>query len=139
MVFGEGYDSQLLAVLIRLFIRAIFSSLRRRARACGILRGQYGAVAFVQRLGSGLNLHPHVHVLVLDGVFAGLEGESPRFYPLRAPDDPDGTAVAETTSRRTQVLQRWKTAFVFPMLTTLTRSGAMELRFVGALLAARSL
>jgi hypothetical protein len=90
--------------LIRIFIRAIFSSLRRRARACGIPHGQCGAVAFVQRFGSSVNLHPHVHVLVLDGVFAGLEGEAPRFYPLRAPDEPDVAAVAETTSRRIQAL-----------------------------------
>src|ERR1043166_4137055 len=62
--YRVAYDFQLLAVLVRMFIRAIFSSLRRRARACGILRGQCGAVAFVQRFGSGLNLHPHVHVLV---------------------------------------------------------------------------
>ena len=56
--YRVAYDSHLLAVLIRIFIRAIFSSLRRRARACGILRGQCGAVAFVQRFGSGLNLTP---------------------------------------------------------------------------------
>jgi len=104
MRYRIAYDSSLLAALIRIFIRAIFSSLRRRARDCGIPRGQCGAVAFVQRFGSGVNLHPHVHVLLLDGVFAGLEKETPHFYPLRAPDDPDVAAVAETTSRRTQAL-----------------------------------
>jgi hypothetical protein len=102
--YRVAYDSQLLAVLIRIFIRAIFSSLRRRARACGIPRGQCGAIAFVQRFGSALNLHPHVHVIVLDGVYAGLEGETPSFYPLRAPEDQDVAAVAETTSRRTRAL-----------------------------------
>ena len=45
---------------------------------------------------------------MLDGVFAGLEGETPCFYPLRAPDDPDVAAVAETVSRRTQALWRKK-------------------------------
>ena len=60
--YRVAYDSQLLADLIRIFIRAIFSFLRRRARGCGVPRGQCGAVAFVQRFGSGLNLHPHVHV-----------------------------------------------------------------------------
>ena len=102
--YRVAYDSPLLAALIRIFVRAIFSSLRRRARDCGIPRGQCGAVAFVQRFGSSINLHPHVHVLVLDGVFAGLEGEPPRFYPLRAPDDPDVAAIAETTSRRAKAL-----------------------------------
>ena len=51
-----AYDPRLLAVLIRIFIRAVFSSLRRRARANGISRGQCGAVAFLQRFGSSLNL-----------------------------------------------------------------------------------
>src|SRR5438034_5585884 len=106
--YRVAYDVPLLAALIRIFIRAIFSSLRRRASASGIPRGQCGAVAFVQRFGSGLNLHPHVHVLVLDGVFAGLEGETPQFYPLRAPDDPEVAAVAVTVSRRTQALLRKK-------------------------------
>src|SRR5712691_9908377 len=32
------------------------------------------------------------------------QGEAPRFYPLRAPDEPDVAAVAETTSRRIQAL-----------------------------------
>jgi hypothetical protein len=85
--------------LIRIFIPAIFSSRRRRAGAYGIPRGLCGAVAFVQRFGSGLNLHPHVHVLVLDGVLAGLEAQTPRFYSLRAPDDADVTAAAGWNQR----------------------------------------
>jgi len=107
-----AYDSRLLAAMIRIFIRAVFSSLRRRSRANGIPHGRCGAVAFVQRFGSGLNLHPHVHVIVLDGVFAGLEGETLRFYPLRAPDDPGVAAVAETGSQRTQAL--WKKKGIGP-------------------------
>ena len=54
--YRVAYDSPLFAALIRIFIRAIFSSLRRRARDCGIPHGQCGAVAFVQRFGSSLNL-----------------------------------------------------------------------------------
>ena len=56
-------------------MRTIFSLLLRRARDCGIPRGQCDAVAFVQRFGSSVNLHPHVHVLVLDGVFATVPHE----------------------------------------------------------------
>jgi len=41
-----------------------------------------------------------------------LEGETLRFYPLRAPDDPDVAAVAETVSRRTQAL--WKKKRIGP-------------------------
>jgi Putative transposase len=39
---------------------------------------------------------------------AGLEGETPRFYPLRAPDDTDVAAIAERVSRRAQTLCRKK-------------------------------
>ena len=41
-----------------------------------------------------------------------MEGETQRFYPLRAPDDPDVAAVAETVSRRTQAL--WKKKGIGP-------------------------
>ena len=41
-----------------------------------------------------------------------MEGETLRFYPLRAPDDPDVAAVAETVSRRTQAL--WKKKGIGP-------------------------
>jgi hypothetical protein len=57
------------------FFRVVFQSLRRRARDHGIPRGQCGAVTFVQRFGSALNLHVHAHTIVLDGVYAALEGE----------------------------------------------------------------
>ena len=80
--YRVAYDSPLLAALIRIFIRTIFSSLRRRARDCGIPRGHCGAVAFIQRFASSLNLHPHVHVLVLDGVFAGLGRRNPAVLSL---------------------------------------------------------
>jgi len=32
-----------------------------------------GSVSFVQRFGSALNLNPHFHVLMLDGVYATAE------------------------------------------------------------------
>ena len=33
-------------------------------------RAPWDSVTFVQRFGSSLNLNPHVHVLMLDGVYA---------------------------------------------------------------------
>ena len=32
-------------------------------------RARWGSATFVQRFGSSLNLNPHVHVLMLDGVY----------------------------------------------------------------------
>jgi len=49
-------------------------SARERLRKEGVTGGQSGAVVVVQRTSSDLKLHPHLHVLFLDGAYA--EGES---------------------------------------------------------------
>jgi hypothetical protein len=43
-----------------------------------------GAVSFLQRLGSALNLNLHFHTLVLDGTYTGIRDPDPptRFLPL---------------------------------------------------------
>ena len=49
--------ARLASDVLGLFVRAVFASLRRRARSrWGAPRGQWGAVTFVQRFGSALNL-----------------------------------------------------------------------------------
>jgi hypothetical protein len=63
-------DRVLPEVPIRQFVRAIFASLRRRARRkWGVHRGQCDAVTFVQRFGDALNLNVHFHSLILDGIY----------------------------------------------------------------------
>ena len=92
--YRVAFDGALLGKVLGIFIRAVFASLRRRARDCGIPGGQCGAVTFVQRFGSDLKLMPHFHSLVFDGVYAAQPGEHPRFYPLRPPEKRDVEAVA---------------------------------------------
>jgi hypothetical protein len=96
-----AYDAKLLGRVFRIFARVVFQLLRRKAREYGIPKGQCGAVTFVQRFGSALNLHTHAHMLVLDGVYAALEGETPRFYPLHAPEEQDVAWVAAEVAART--------------------------------------
>jgi hypothetical protein len=63
--FRMAYDARLTSDVLRIFLRAVFSSLRRRARRKGpIHRPQSGAVTFVQRFGDALNLNVHFHALV---------------------------------------------------------------------------
>jgi len=51
-----AYDAQLTSAVLGVFVRTVFSSLRRRARKhWGVERGQCGAVTFVQRFGDALN------------------------------------------------------------------------------------
>ena len=67
--YRVAFDTALLGQILRVFIRAIFGSLRRHARECGIPQGKCGAVTFIQRWGSALNLTPHFHVVVFNGVY----------------------------------------------------------------------
>ena len=65
-----AYDSRLVSDVLGIFIRAVFASLRRQARAyAGIRKAQCGVVTFVQRFGGAVNLNVHFDSLVLDGVY----------------------------------------------------------------------
>jgi Putative transposase len=61
-----AYDASAVSAVLRVFVRAIFESLRRRARDNGLHNAKCGAVKFIQRFGSALNLNVHFHVAVLD-------------------------------------------------------------------------
>src|SRR6266849_748041 len=50
-----AYRPQLLRPVLQIFLRAVFSCQRRRARRQGITDGRPGAVTFVKRFGSALN------------------------------------------------------------------------------------
>jgi hypothetical protein len=99
-----AYDADLLSPVMRIFSRVVFQSLRKRASEFGIPRGQCGAVTFVERFGSALNLHPHGHMICTDGVYAALPGERPRFYPLAPPEQRDVVWVAKMIAIRIQAL-----------------------------------
>jgi hypothetical protein len=60
-----AYDSSLLGEVLRIFVRAVFASIRRRAgNPASDRRSRCGAVSFVQRFGDALRLNPHIHSLV---------------------------------------------------------------------------
>jgi hypothetical protein len=74
-----AYDAGLTSEVLRAFLRALFSTLRRRAKSqWGAPRGQCGSVTFIQRFGSALNLNVHFHTLALDGVYGRDGGHAPR-------------------------------------------------------------
>ena len=62
-------------------------------------RARWGSVTFVQRFGSSLNLNPHVHVLMLDGVYVDGE-EAPVFVPAPPLSDQAVQQIVETSARR---------------------------------------
>jgi hypothetical protein len=96
-----AYDATLTSQVLRAFLRALFAEHRRRARAQWQRpRGQCGAVTFIQRFGSALNLNLHFHTLVLDGVYAGGDGTPARFLPLSPPSVDEVARVLAGTARR---------------------------------------
>jgi hypothetical protein len=93
-------DPAPLSRVLAIFVRAVFASLRRRARAAGVPDGQCAAVTAVQRFGSTLNLHPHFHSVIPDGVFVRQPDGALAFHPLPPPTDDDVHAVAARIARR---------------------------------------
>jgi hypothetical protein len=68
-----AWDCEVMSKVIAIFIHAVFRHLRRIAqRELGVRRlsdAQPGAVCNVQRWGGSVNLNPHLHALLTDGVF----------------------------------------------------------------------
>ncbi len=64
-----AWDGDLMSVVLAVFLRVVYGWYRRQARDEGHEGVRCGSVTFVQRFGSALNVNPHFHVLVPDGVF----------------------------------------------------------------------
>ena len=74
-----AYSPRLASTVLRAFIAAITSDMRRRARKrriCG--RFQTGSLTVVQRFGSALGLNVHFHILAFDGVYATQPAQTDR-------------------------------------------------------------
>src|SRR5437870_1529743 len=98
-----AYDAKLTTEVLRAFLRALFAELRRRVRRhWGVRAEQCGAVTFLQRFGSALNLNLHFHTLALDGAYPYPDehGETPRFFALRPPRHDEVMRVLAGTARR---------------------------------------
>ena len=91
------YPKQLSKVM-QIVHRAISTDIIHRA---GYLKKQAktGAVTYIQRFGSALNLNIHLHILFLEGVIINKQGEI-KFERCKAPSHSDLEAVVNTISQR---------------------------------------
>ena len=92
----------LTADILRVFVRAVFGSLRRRTRPKRAGSGPTlgGAVTFVQRFGGALNLNVHFHTLVLDGTYRSEENDPTlRFNPAPPPESEELERVLKRVVR----------------------------------------
>jgi len=85
-------DPALITRTLLLALRGIFARQRLRARRLGVRGTGAGAITFMQRFGSALNLNVHFHCVVPDGVWVR-EGGVIRFVLLPALTDDDVAQV----------------------------------------------
>jgi hypothetical protein len=80
-------DTKLLSSVLNLFMRALFTYQRRVARRLGVTgKLECGAVCFTQFFGSALQMTPHFHVLVPEGLWAKADRTvAPVFHELPSP------------------------------------------------------
>ncbi|MBI3185016.1 MAG: transposase [Myxococcales bacterium] len=91
-------DGPSLSLCLRELLRATFAWQRRRARRQGAMGTlECGAVSMLQLFSGALQPHPHFHVLVPDGVFAG---PGCAFVAVPPPSDEEVTKVLERVVRR---------------------------------------
>jgi hypothetical protein len=89
MAFDHGLSRAVLGV----YTRALLGVYARGACERGISGGRTGTVTVIQRSGSGLNVNPHFHTLVLDGVFSQARSSALEFHPAPAPSDDEVAEV----------------------------------------------
>jgi len=90
-----AFDRALCAQVRRIFVRAVETLLRKKARRSGVQAGRGGAVMFLQRFGGSVNLNLHFHALVLDGVYGPPSTATGlRFHPLGELRDHDVESLA---------------------------------------------
>jgi hypothetical protein len=102
-----AYDSSLVREVARIFVCAIFSSIRRRAGIPASNRkARCGAVGFIQRFSDALNLDPHFHVMALDGIYTENIKSELTFLRVGPPSDAEVECVAGCIRRRVMRLMK---------------------------------
>jgi hypothetical protein len=102
-----GYDKQLCAEVLEVFVLELSRAYKRRAKALLSLSSVddalTGAVSVIQRGDSALRLNVHFHVIVLDGVYVRSPDSGELvFHALAAPSSEENSEVAARTAQRVQ-------------------------------------
>ena len=95
-----AFNADVLTAIGRIAVETIFASYRRRAKRHGIEDGQCGAINFVQRCGSSVNLNIHFHLALLDGVFTRDEGAGVLFHPASPPTRDELDEILKRVEKR---------------------------------------
>jgi len=98
-------DSALLGAVVRIAASELDKLMKRLGGERGVMSGATGIVATIQYFGGALNLNPHLHLLVLDGVYStNLDGTAAVFTATRPPAQCELREVAQRVHER---VLRW--------------------------------
>lgn len=107
MRLALAFQPTFLTEVFRCFVRSVLSWFRLRARRRGIRDGTPGAILLIQRHGSAINLNPHGHLVVTDGLFVPAQrGQILSFEPLPPPTHEELHALLERVIERTLALNQ---------------------------------
>ncbi|MGK5089669.1 transposase [Bdellovibrionota bacterium FG-2] len=94
-------DSKLLSTVLGIYIRAISGYQRKRARREGVRHGDSGSITLVQLFGGSVNLAPHFHTLMIEGVYYEPFGNGKVVYhELRGPTTAEVQQILATIQTR---------------------------------------
>jgi hypothetical protein len=102
--FRIATDHDLLSRLLDMALRKVFAWQKRAARRLGITTPMCGAIGFVQRFGSLVNLNCHFHNILPDGVFAENSNGDVVFRPVPPPMKGDVQRLVKQIARGTEKL-----------------------------------
>lgn len=102
--FLVSYDSKALIVIVDAFSKIVFSWLRRKAKERGITQqaseSYPGAITFIQRFGSALNLNCHLHSIFSAGVYTEDKAGELSFHQLPGPDLQEAHEITAKIAKR---------------------------------------
>ncbi len=93
-------EPKVLSDVVSIFLRCIFAWQRHRARRAGVREPLCGSVTLLQLWGSYLQLTPHAHAWLPDGVFAPQDDGTLTFVALPPPVDGDIDTLVRRVGRR---------------------------------------
>jgi hypothetical protein len=99
-----AFRADVLSALARAFVESVLARHRTWAKHQGLTgEAPSGAVTFVQRFGSSVNLNVHFHTMVLDGVFTRDAQGRPVFHCAPPPAPEELNEVVKRVHRRAVV------------------------------------
>jgi hypothetical protein len=92
---------EVMSKLGQVFVGEVFRRAKAGAKAQGHEEPQCGAITVIQRFSKTLVISPHLHSIVLDGVFVQRDPEeNPTFHPCPAPSETELLQVAQRVFKR---------------------------------------